>query len=198
MTAVAKAAGVCKGLLHYHFRSKEHLLLEAQQAAYRKIHEQFQGRLAEGDRGIETALEGLDAIWKAVFEMRTWAPFMMETVSLASQNEIVREQVMGFLDESMPLLESGIKEVFRDEQNKLIAPPTRIARVVRAGIHGLIVELSLAKTDADLRDISQIFEDMMHMFTHSVLSERRRRAKERAYENQDHRRQWCLRHGGAQ
>lgn len=170
MTAVAKAAGVSKGLLHYHFESKEHLLFEAQRAAYRRIHEHFEARFKQGERGLDTALEALDALWLAIYEMRAWAPFMMETVSLSSQNERVRTLLHNFLDEAMTLLESGVAQVFRDEQDRLITTPPRVAWLVRAGIHGLVVELSLARTDEDLRRVEQTYEDMKRMFEHSILS----------------------------
>lgn len=170
MTAVAEAAGVSKGLLHYHFQGKEHLLFEAQQAAYRRIHEHFQARFNQGERGIDTALEALDALWQAVHEMRTWAPFMIETMSLASQNERVLELARNFLDESTALLENGISQVFKDEQARLIATPQRVARVVRACIQGLLVELSLARTEEDLRNVEEMYEDMRNMFEHAVLS----------------------------
>lgn len=183
MTAVAEAAGVSKGLLHYHFQGKEHLLFEAQRAIYRRIHQHFQTRFNQGERGIDTALEALDALWQAVHEMRTWAPFMMETVSLASQNEGVLQLAQNFLDESTALLESGVAQVFKDEQARLIATPQRVARVVRACIQGLVVELSLARTEEDLRNVEEIYEDMRNMFEHSVLSSAGQSATPRAVDS---------------
>ncbi|MBW1830289.1 MAG: TetR/AcrR family transcriptional regulator [Deltaproteobacteria bacterium] len=185
MTAVAEAAGVSKGLLHYHFRGKEHLLFEAQRATYRRIHEHFQARFNQGERGIDTALEALDALWQAVHEMRTWAPFMMETMSLASQNERVLQLAQNFLDESTALLESGVTQVFKDEQARLIATPRRVARVVRACIQGLVVELSLARTEEDLRNVQEIYEDMRNMFEHSVLSSTGQSATPRAVDSME-------------
>src|SRR5205809_487893 len=63
MGSVAAAAGVSKGLLHYHFQSKEHLLIEAVRATFRQLHLRFDERFRRGDRGLEPALEALDSLW---------------------------------------------------------------------------------------------------------------------------------------
>ena len=108
MGAVAEAAGVSKGLLHYHFQSKEHLLIEAVRATFRQLHRRFDDRFRRGERGLETALDALDALWAAVREMQAWAPFMVETMSLATKNEALREDLFAFYAESSDLLEKGI------------------------------------------------------------------------------------------
>ena len=59
MARVAEAAGVSKGLLHYHFHSKEHLLIEAIRAAFRQIYRRFDERYLRGERGLDAALEAL-------------------------------------------------------------------------------------------------------------------------------------------
>jgi AcrR family transcriptional regulator len=164
MSAVARAAGVSKGLLHYHFRSKEHLLIEAQQATFRAIHDRFADRFARGERGTRTALEGLDALWSAIWQMRRWTPFMVETMSLAAQQAPVRTHVDQFFDEAMPMLENGIREVFADDLERLAIPPERLARVIRTGLHGLVVELAYCRTEDDLANVQLAYEDMRNLF----------------------------------
>ena len=45
-------AGVPIGLLRYHFRSKDHLLIEAWRATFRRIHERFEDRFDHGSLTI--------------------------------------------------------------------------------------------------------------------------------------------------
>ena len=96
MGQVAKEAGVSKGLLHYHFESKEHLLIEAQRAVLRQIHKRFLERAKAGDRGLQAAVDALDALWEALLDFRAQAPFMVETFSLASQEGGVRDAIDAF------------------------------------------------------------------------------------------------------
>ena len=169
MKAVARAAGVSKGLLHYHFRSKEHLLIEAQRAAFKQIHDRFEVKFQQGDVGIDTALEGLDMLWESVRDMRAWTPFMVETMSLTSQEQPVRRLLDDFYQESMDLLTRGITRTFADDSDQLAVPPHRLAWMVRTTLHGLVVELAYARSSADLQRIDQVYVDMRTGFTRFVF-----------------------------
>ncbi len=170
MDAVARAAGVSKGLLHYHFRSKEHLLVEAQRATFRTIHERFEARFEQGERGLPTALEGIDALWEAVLEMRGWAPFLIQTMSLAAQDRPIRAHVDDFYRESMILLERGVRNAFAEDAGQLAVPPDRLAMLIRTSIHGLVVELSYARTPGELERVDQAYRDLREFFARAVLA----------------------------
>jgi AcrR family transcriptional regulator len=169
MNAVARAAGVSKGLLHYHFESKEHLLIEAQRATFHQIHLRFEERFKKGDRGIQTALDGIDTLWSAVCDMRAWAPFIVQTMSLAGQNRPIRGAVDDFLNESMTLLERGIRNVFIDELSNMAVPPHRLAMLIRTALHGLVVELSYARTPFQLSRVDQAYQDFRNFFGALIL-----------------------------
>jgi len=170
MGAVARAAGVSKGLVHYYFRSKEHLLVEAQRATFRQIHERFEGRFERGERGLETALEGIDALWEAVVEMRGWTPFIIQTMSLAAQEHPIRLHVDDFYRESNTLLERGVRNVFADELPAMAIPPERLAMLIRTAIHGLVVELSYARTPGEMARVDQAYRDLREFFARVVLA----------------------------
>jgi AcrR family transcriptional regulator len=164
MDAVARAAGVSKGLLHYHFQSKEHLLIEAQRLTFRQVHRRIEERVKRGEAGMPTALDGLDAIWSALRDMRAWAPFMVETMSLASQGGETREKLDAFYAETEGLLTDAIREVFRTELDQLLVPPERLARLVRIQVHGLVVELAYARDADALARIDQAYADLRRTF----------------------------------
>jgi AcrR family transcriptional regulator len=170
MHAVAEAAGVSKGLLHYHFRSKEHLLIEAQRATFRQVHRRIDERVHRGDLGMATALEGLDAIWGAVREMRSWAPFMVETMSLSSSDVPIRERLDAFYVESEGLLVEAIERIFRAESDSLTLPPERLARLVRITLHGLIIELAYARNDAELARVDEAYRDLRDVFVRIAVN----------------------------
>ena len=164
MSAVARAAGVSKGLLHYHFDSKEHLLVEAQRATFRKIYERFEERYAEGNRGVEGATEVLDNLWEAIRDMRTWTPFMVEILALGSHRGSKNGALDRFIQESMELLERGIERVYSDQIDTLKIPPPRLARLVRTSMYGLIVELAYAHDAEQLAEVEQTYLDLRDTF----------------------------------
>lgn len=169
MSAVAKAAGVSKGLLHYHFKDKDELLLEAQKAAFKRIHDSFTERFEQGDVGMETALEALDALWESVREIRTWAPFLLETMSLTAQYGPIRRQLDTFYEEVMALLEDGVRRVFTADAERMTLPPERLAMIVRTTVHGLVVELAYARSPEDLERLDQLYQDLRWIFSQVAL-----------------------------
>lgn len=169
MGAVARAAGVSKGLLHYHFHSKEHLLIEAVRATFRQLHLRFDDRFARGERGVDAALDAMDALWTTVRDMAAWAPFMVETMSLATHHGDLREDLFGFYRESTELLEKGVRDVFRDRPPPV--PPERLARLVRITLHGLVVELAFARTDEERDALDQSYRDLRDLFERLARSE---------------------------
>jgi AcrR family transcriptional regulator len=175
MISVARAAGVSKGLLHYHFRSKEHLLIAAHKATLRQVHLRFQERFNQGDRGMETALDGLDALWGALRELEDWAPFMVETMALAAQGRRVRPQMDEFFDEVMPMLEDGLRKAFAGDTDRLVLPPRRMALVMRTMLQGLVVDLAFARGPSERERVYKTYADLRELFAslafHSPHSE---------------------------
>lgn len=169
MSAVARAAGVSKGLLHYHFESKEHLLIEAQRATFRQIHERFQERFEAGQRGLEGATEVLDNLWDAIRDMRTWSPFMVEILALGAHRGPLRKVLDDFVTESTGLLQTGIELVFAEQADAMGIPPARLARLVRTSMYGLIVELAYAKDAAELAAVDQTYHDLRDTFAAIAL-----------------------------
>ncbi len=170
MGAVAEEAGVSKGLLHYHFRSKEHLLIEAQRATFRHIHRRFSERTQRGERGLGPALAAFDAMWHSIRDLRMGAPFLVETLSLAAKEGPLGEKMDVFYKESTALLEDGIRKVFDDELDALTVPPERMAVLIRICLEGLVMELAHARNEADLAVVDQAYADVRELFQRFVLA----------------------------
>lgn len=171
MMDVARAAGVSKSLLHYHFKSKEHLLIEAQRSTFTRIAKRFEARAKTEETGLQMGLEALDALWESVMELHQWAPFMLETLSMGTQNTATRTQLDRLYRESMTLLENSLVQVFGEQTSALVLPPARIAVLIRSTLEGLIVELALARTEADLAMVEQAYQDFRTIFAASILKE---------------------------
>ena len=69
-------------------------------------------------------------------------------------------------------VEQGIREVFADRLDDLAVPPARLARIIRTGLHGLVVELSLARTPEDFQTVEESYRDMRALFERVVAPAR--------------------------
>lgn len=170
MGEVAREAGVSKGLLHYHFASKEDLLIEAQRATFRELHRRFTERADQGQGGLQAALDALDAMWRSVRELRGGAPFIVETFAMASHDGPVHKRVATFYTESTQLLEDAIRVVFAQELDQLAVSPDRMAVLIRVLLEGLTVELAHARTAEDAARVDQAYQDFRSLFERFVLS----------------------------
>lgn len=170
MGEVAREAGVSKGLLHYHFQSKEDLLLEAQRATFRELHRRFTERAGRGERGLEAALDALDAMWRSVRELRGGAPFIVETLAMACHDGPFNHRLASFYGEATGLLEDAIRQVFAGELDRLAVSPDRMAVLIRVLLEGLTVELAQARTDEEAARVDQAYRDFRELFERFVLS----------------------------
>jgi AcrR family transcriptional regulator len=168
--AVAKEAGVSKGLLHYHFESKDHLLVETQRAFFRQLHERFTERASRGEGGLPSALDALDAMWDSVRELHGGAPFVVETLALSSHDSPLGHKVSAFYDESTALLEDAIRLVFSEELDALAVPPERMAVLIRVLLEGLVVELARARDEEALARVDAAYQDFRALFERFVLA----------------------------
>lgn len=170
MGAVAAEAGVSKGLLHYHFDSKDHLFLETQQAFFRELHRRFSERADRGDGGVTSALEALDAAWEAILGFHGGAAFVVETLALSNQDTALGQRVSDFYDESTHLLEDALAQLFAADLPRLAVPPERMAMLFRILSEGMVVELARARTDDDLARVEQAYRDFRDLFARFVLA----------------------------
>jgi AcrR family transcriptional regulator len=166
---IAAAAGIPLGLLRYHFRSKEHLLIEAWRVTFRRVHERFEERFAAGDAGVGTAMEALDALWGALRDMHGWAPFMVQTMAMASRDRALGDRLEDFNAEALARVELGLLRLFSDQLDRLVLPPERLSRAVRTGLYGLIVELSAARTPDQLAAVDQTYSDVRSLLETVVV-----------------------------
>lgn len=169
---IAAFAGVPPGVLRYHFRSKEHLLIEAWRATFKRIHEQFESRFAAGERGLDTAMEALDALWSSLRDMHGWTPFMVQTMALATRDRALAERLADFNAEALARVELGLMRLFADDLDRLALPPDRLGRAVRTGLYGLIVELASARDDAERAAVEQTYRDVRRLLEQVVVEER--------------------------
>jgi len=169
MGAVAREAGVSKGLLHYHFDNKDHLFVETQQAFFRELYRRFSERADRGDGGVPSALEALDAAWEAIRDLHGGAAFVVETLALSNHDSVLGQRVATFYDESTDLLEDALALIFQADLPRLAVPPERMAVLIRVLSEGLVVELARARNDEDLERVEAAYQDFRALFGRFVL-----------------------------
>jgi AcrR family transcriptional regulator len=162
MQDIAEEAGVSKALVHYHFHSKEHLLLEVQARAYRRVAEVVAELAASGTPSLRTTFAALDRVWEMLVAFRDQVPFSLELWSQATRRPELQERLDRFNEEMVALIRHGLKTTAGAEERTLPLPGYRLARMLFPLLSGLALHAYFCKdraaVDTAYRDFRTILE----------------------------------------
>ncbi|HTJ41018.1 MAG TPA: TetR/AcrR family transcriptional regulator [Kofleriaceae bacterium] len=161
---VASEAGVAKSLLHYHFQSKEHLLIELQAQWCRMVARAVRSRIEEGPPSVAAALDALDQVWNAMVATRAQLPFAFDLWRESETNLAIRERLVAFDHELRALIADGIRRTLG--HTKLALPVERAAALVHTVLDGFSLRLWL---DEDLAKTRRIFDDFKTLFLAALV-----------------------------
>jgi AcrR family transcriptional regulator len=153
---IADEAGVAKSLLHYHFASKEHLLIELQSEYSRRVAAQVRRRLSVKKASLRSAFAALDQVWDATVATRDQFPFALEVWRASLQNRAVRARLVEFERELAALFKDGVALALGPLAERLRLPPDRLAALLHVVLAGFELRLFLNRDVAQLR---RVFDD---------------------------------------
>jgi AcrR family transcriptional regulator len=163
---IAAEAGVAKSLLHYHFASKEHLLVELQAHHNRQVAEAVRERLATRPPSIEHALAALEELWGALLATRNQLPFAIEVWRASLSNPAVRERLNAFHAEMQTMMHEGIVSALGPLADHMTIPPERLAPLIQVALEGFWLHLWLTRDDARLKAVYQDFKTLIMCTLH--------------------------------
>jgi AcrR family transcriptional regulator len=168
---IAERAGVAKSLLHYHFASKEHLLIELQAVHSRRVAEAVRARLAARGPSPEGALEALDQLWDAIVATSGQLPFALEVWRASLQSPAVRARLVEFDREIRGHLAECVRLALGPMARGLPLDPDRLAALLHVALSGFELRLFL---DRDARALRRVFADLKELLAATLLVRRRR------------------------
>jgi AcrR family transcriptional regulator len=146
MREIAEHAGVSKSLLHYHFRSKEHLFVEVQIRAYERLAARVTSAVSSIEGGAERGLAAFDALFAALRE-GTDLTVQAELWAAAISNEALRDQVVRLREFSRDLLVRSVERILGSDGEKLPTGPEGAADLVWATLNGLAISRSYGEPE---------------------------------------------------
>lgn len=163
---IAAAAGVAKSLVHYHFESKEHLLIELQADWCHRVAAAIRARLASAPPSIDAALAALDQVWDALVATRAQFPFALEVWRQSLHEPSIRARLQAFERELRDIYVDGLRQTLGPLADRLALPPARAAALVQVLLDGLALRLFL---DDDVAAARATFDDAKRLLAASLL-----------------------------
>ncbi len=158
---VAAAAGVAKSLVHYHFESKEHLLIELQADWCHRVAAAIRGRLATAPPSLDAAFAALDQVWEAMVATRAQFPFALEVWRQSLHEPSIRQRLRAFDRELQAIYADGLRQTLGPLADRLRLPVERAAGLIHVVVDGLALRLFL---DDDLPAVRRIYDDAKALF----------------------------------
>ncbi len=151
MKEIAREAGVAPGLLHYHFSSKEDLLL----AVVGQLDLELAQAWEEALRGLEDPLDRLVAGLAAVESLGGRDPefwrLLLDLFALSLASPILNRRCQELWASFTRAIETEIRQVLGRLPAYTIVPPHDLAAAVAAGIQGISLAALVEASDPEAR-----------------------------------------------
>lgn len=170
MQDIAREAGVSKSLLHYHFESKEHLLLEVHLQLIRDLLDRIRVVAAEENRTIDHFSRALEQVLSFLESDLDSILVLFELRNVVPDNPELATRLARFNDEVISLVVEGIHNVLGPFVDRLRVPPERLARMLRTLLQGLLIDLAFAREEADRQAVHETFADFRNLLTEALLT----------------------------
>ena len=132
MKDIAEEAGVATGLAHYHYKSKQHLVLAVLEYVCQKV----ELGMPEGEAGALQAFEHTKTMMR---EMRDTHALYIQLIGVGLHDEAIGNGVREFIRNDRANVEDIARQVLM-ERNADTAPARPIAGVVWAAVLGIMVQ----------------------------------------------------------
>lgn len=164
---IALAAGVSKSLLHYHFGSKEDILIEAVTHMSRRIAAEITERVRTETPSVDRALKAADALFELLISDRERVTFLIEMWATANHNDRLRAR----LDELNMLQRSLMKDTIISAlgplTDRLAVPVDRVVLLVQSIVSGFAIESRFIN---DRKVMQEMFEDIKQVLIRGAFA----------------------------
>ncbi len=149
---IANRAGVSKSLIHYHFKTKEDLLIHALNYFASEIAEEIKIKIQNLLPSIETAIVAAKEIYKSLITNKIRSAFFVEMYSNAIHNKKFRNKIQKYHNFEEDLIYDVIYKALYPIENKLIISLKELAKVFQTIMLGLSVQSVIELKEEDLKN----------------------------------------------
>ncbi|MGG7142008.1 TetR/AcrR family transcriptional regulator [Clostridium nigeriense] len=141
MDEVVERAGVAKGSLYYHFKSKEELFIFIIKEGINLINEEVNKAISGIDNPYEIIKESLKVLLKYVYENKDLFKVIISQLwGTKGRNDLLREKIKVLIDNSTEKFRAGIREGFIDNEDPELLSYSLIGVVISAALYEIINE----------------------------------------------------------
>ncbi|MBI2890168.1 MAG: TetR/AcrR family transcriptional regulator [Nitrospirae bacterium] len=162
--AIAREARVSKGLVHYHFESKEQIFGEIQALLFRRLAAKIENASAGLGLSAERAAWAAEELWEALLRMQRMLPMGLTLLERALRHRKLRKQASKFVQEQRRLIIAGIRAVSGRRPEELGITAQALADLTVATVVGLLVLQPFSTHPSRAKGIYDTFKKLAMRF----------------------------------
>lgn len=158
---IAEEAGVSRGLLHYHFASKEDLIVSAVTRMVERIYSEIKRSVPKEGNPLARLTVVANRLYDLLIGDRALATFMVELVGTANHNEALREHYLAHRDRQRAFMREIIEDAVGDFAERSPLPLDQMVEMLETWIVGMVMQRAFSDDDAEIRVIYDSFLRLM-------------------------------------
>jgi AcrR family transcriptional regulator len=166
MKEIASTAGVSKALLHYHFQSKEELMLQSLRLLSGEVAQEVRDNLAGGTPSLTMALDAAQGLFDRLLTNEVRVAFLTEMYATATHNETLRKTMQQYVEMEKELILEVVETALGPFKDQLIMPLERLSMLVHTSIVGLSIE---SVVDRDEEKLKERFQDILQILAGALF-----------------------------
>jgi len=161
MIRIAKKAGVSKSLLHYHFKSKEDLVIQALTSITQEIAADIRQQIDVAKPSWVRISSAVDALFDLFISSKERASFVNEMYSTAAHNERLNDQLKIYHKKQFEVIEEILSTAIGEDEQSFLFSLSDLAELVQTMILGLSVNRIFAENENRMNNYLQIFKKLL-------------------------------------
>ena len=166
MKEIAATAGVSKALLHYHFQSKEDLMLQSLRLLSTEVAQEVRANLAGGTPSLTMALDAAQGLFDRLLTNEVRVAFLTEMYATATHNDTLQKTMQEYVEMEKDLILEVIESALGPFKDQLIMPLDRLAMLVHTSIVGLSIE---SVVNRDEEKLKERFHDILQILASALF-----------------------------
>ena len=134
---ICEAAGVSRGLIHFHFESKDDLIAEVESLMFRRIAEQVKTSSRRIGPSVKNAEEAFDMVWAQLKESQVLLPAFFGLLGRALTDPKFHDRFTDFYEQNRDLVVDALDALLGPITQHLTVSAEHLAEVLMASIIGL-------------------------------------------------------------
>lgn len=169
MADIAKEAGVSKGLLHYHFDTKENLAMAVEAQLAEIVFQRITQNVQPLTPSVKQASRALDSLWQDIVSGRQFIPIAIDLASRAMADSEKRVHFAELLNGHVELLRLGVRRILGPIADDANFDERTIADMLLVVMAGLAIGNVFID---DQRRFQSLFDAFKKMLITSVIPDR--------------------------